>query len=370
METHESKKSSSSKDPMSGCPINFKKIDESELLADARSPRFLLACKRLRIDPLELRSRSFDSFKDKNISIQKQQVRYAMHERSRFQKLRSINECRFSLTSNGANRTSPIDTVSIRLARTLSNSWIGSELSKTGPIVQKGKSEVYMTALKPLKEIAAQAANFSRQGLESSEEKITHKQDCRKDYLKKQAVEFARRKERTEKLRALQSEQEQAIKTREEERSIRRDAYFGSWKAELGQKKTLLNHRSMSVQSRLARLAQEKEEEAQKLQESLSRRQTAITLQQELFRPSTCPKRDGAAAYNSLSVSMAGTADETAKWRRERTAQRAAEHSKQLVSEFKKQQQEFERKLNERKQAKDIAKVSCMSALFWCPPGS
>jgi hypothetical protein len=119
----------------------------------------------------------------------------------------------------------------------------------------------------------------------------------------------------------------------------------------------LLNHRSMSIQSRLAKLAQEKEEEAQKLQESLSRRQTAIAFQQELFRPSTCPRRNGAAgSYNS-------TADETAIWRRERMAQRAAD-SKQIVSEFKKQQQEFERNLNERKeQAKDIAKVSCTSVV-------
>jgi hypothetical protein len=370
METHETKKASSSKDPMLECPIIFEKIDDNELLADLRSPRFLLACKRLRIDPLELRSRSFDYFKDKNVSIEKQQIRFAMHERSRYQKLRTINECRFSLTSSGANGTSPIDTVPIRLTRTLSNSWIGSELSKTGPIVQKGKCEVYMAALKPLKEIAAQAAIFSREGLESSEEKISHNKDCRKDYLKKQAADIARRKERSQKLKALQSEQEQAIQAREEERSIRRDAHFSSWKTELDQKKMFQNHRSLSVQSRLAKLAQEKEEAAQNLQESLSRRQTAITVQQELFRPSTCPRRDGAAAaYNSSSLSIPGTADDTARWRRERMAQRAAEHNKQLVSEFKKQQQEFERKLTEQKeQSRDVAKVSCLATLhcaYW-----
>jgi hypothetical protein len=59
---------------------------------------------------------------------------------------------------------------------------------------------------------------------------------------------------------------------------------------------------------------------------------------------------------------MPGTADETARWRRERAAQRASEHSKQLVSEFKKQQLEFERKLTEPKEkARDLAKVNCLS---------
>ena len=42
----------------------------------------------------------------------------------------------------------PIETALIHLTRALSNSWIGTELSKKGPIVQKGRSEVYMTALK------------------------------------------------------------------------------------------------------------------------------------------------------------------------------------------------------------------------------
>jgi hypothetical protein len=49
------------KNPLDGCPIPIPVVDEAQLLADVRSPRFLEACKKLKIDPIELKPRSFDS---------------------------------------------------------------------------------------------------------------------------------------------------------------------------------------------------------------------------------------------------------------------------------------------------------------------
>jgi hypothetical protein len=49
------------KDPLEGCPIPVPVVDEAQLLADIRSPRFLEACRKLKIDPIELKPRAFDS---------------------------------------------------------------------------------------------------------------------------------------------------------------------------------------------------------------------------------------------------------------------------------------------------------------------
>lgn len=46
---------------MEGCRVPVPTIDEAELLADIRSPNFLEACKKLRIDPIDLKPRSFAS---------------------------------------------------------------------------------------------------------------------------------------------------------------------------------------------------------------------------------------------------------------------------------------------------------------------
>jgi hypothetical protein len=48
-------------DVLEGCPVDVPKIDEGELLADIRSPNFLEACKKVRIDPIDLKPRPFDS---------------------------------------------------------------------------------------------------------------------------------------------------------------------------------------------------------------------------------------------------------------------------------------------------------------------
>lgn len=49
------------KDVMEGCPVPVPTIDEGELLGTIRSPRFFEACKKLRIDPIDLKPRTFDS---------------------------------------------------------------------------------------------------------------------------------------------------------------------------------------------------------------------------------------------------------------------------------------------------------------------
>ena len=329
-----------SKDQMAGCSIHFPDIDESELLSDARSPRFLKACKQLRIDPLELCPKSFESFKGKDTSLELQQVRFAMYQRSRYQKWKAIKECKFSFSDNK-------DTEVSSPQWTLGNSWIGSELSKTGPIVQKGKSEVYMCCLKTLKETANQGAITRHSPSADSDENRNRKHDGRKDCLKKQNNEKSRKKELTEKIRSSQSEKEQAIKAREDAQEQRRLALLQAWSEELKQKKMAQIEHAKLVQSRI-----KQQSKGEGPDRSIREKGSDFpTSKLEFPRPNTSP-------LERKILSSSSSEDLTGRWRRERIAQRAAEQNKQLIAEYRRQQQDFERKVSILEdRAKGIAQV-------------
>ena len=341
-----------SKDPMAGCSIDFPKIDEAKLLASIRSPQFLLACQKLRIDPLELRPRSFDTFKSRDTAFETQQIRFAMYERSRYQKWKAINECNIVENEAKGNRQ-------LAARSALSNTWIGSELSKTGPIIQRGKSEVFLCCLRSLKETANQG--ISRLGIGSSEDNIgKRKADVRQEYLRKTNAESVRRKAFSEKIKASQIEREQAIRARDEALEQRRAALLEKWKLELKKKRDLEVEHQRVIQSRISQLS---------ISDGITRSYhdptypNATKTSKELSRNSRQEARPFSSPGNQqikplLQGSRSGTADPTVRWRRERTEQRAAEQSKQLISEFKRQQQEFERKISEREErSKELAKV-------------
>jgi hypothetical protein len=337
-----------SKTHLEDYPVNVPKIDDMALLADIRSPRFFVACRRLRIDPLELKSRGFESFQEKNVPIAIQQIRFAMHERARFQKWKAINNFRFSLSAKAKDSVErTIESSPTKSA--ISSSWIGAELAKTEPIIRRGKTEVFMSCVKTLREIAS-LTNHQTTNHQSSSEMSSRELDKRKDYIRKLNADKSRRQEKQKKAKELQLLRESTIQAREDELEKRRAALVEQWKTNVEKKKAAHIERVKSVQTRLAKAAKEREDAANHLAETIRRKDAVL---QRTRSPTTLE--------NTKDSSKLSSAAAAARWRRERNAQRSTEHQKQLMAEFKKQQQELDRKVVERQSHfMDETKVSIM----------
>ena len=141
------------KDPMAGASMAAPKVDEAALLSDVRSANFMTACNKLRIDPIELVPRAFDSFSSSGLSHEKQQIRFAMYERGRLSKWTALNECRRVLPKVGGahNRAVSADPTNgkkkLNMSRmsadssvaSLGQSWIVSELARSSEIAARGQ---------------------------------------------------------------------------------------------------------------------------------------------------------------------------------------------------------------------------------------
>lgn len=134
-------------------PLSYPHIDEADLLSDIRSPRFLLACHKLKIDPIELRPKPLEAFQAKNISEDIKKVRFAMYERGRMHKWKQLNECRFALA---ADDPAQARSKSAEPSINLNDSWVMAELSKTREVSEKGRTEVFKSVRKKLKDIASE----------------------------------------------------------------------------------------------------------------------------------------------------------------------------------------------------------------------
>ena len=347
--------------PMEGCPITYPVIDEAQLLADVRSPRFLLACKKLRIDPLELRSPVFES--SSNIPHEKKQIRYAMHERARHTKWHAINECRFSLPAGGQEMRPHLRSPDSPAERSvLSNSWIGIELAKTAPIVQKRRQEVFLKYYKTLKDLASNVHTREVQkqtpaAVEHMESALKRQREQRKLFLKKQMEQIQKKKEKNKKLRETLLGKEKALKEQDEVEQTRRAVLLENLQKEVDQKAKAQLERFKLVRHRLAQVSQEREELAAKREEEMMRKEEAIRRRrEELRRPSSSPM----ASVNLTQESVESQHDKgaAARYRREQAKQRAADHARQLLAEFKKEQQRVEQKAIERSEKeKESTKV-------------
>lgn len=276
---------------MDSCPVPVPKVDEGQLLNDCRSPRFFKACQKLQIDPLDLRPKEFDAFAENGLSIEKQQVRMAMYERSRLAKWQTINDTRFLLPkgdkqqarSQSADmlRSSAEDFANTRI------SWLPAERARTMVQASNGKLEVIKSTAKRLRDITAVGDYSEKEREEEKQKKIEEKlaaERKRKEMIKKDQEKQRIKKERMKKERKEQAEREAALRELDESMQTRINAMHEMWAAESEEKQRKQKEHADQIQRNMDEAARRKEEEVQKLLQGFERKERQVeNMRQAVF---------------------------------------------------------------------------------------
>jgi hypothetical protein len=263
-------------------------VDEAKLLNDCRSPRFFKACQKLQIDPLELRPRELDSFEEPGVSPAKQQVRFAMYERSRLAKWNSINDTRFSLPKGDGLDTRSKSAELFRTSKDLfvqkSISWLPSERARTMQQIRNGRQEVVKITAKRLRDITAVGDYSEKERAENKQKEIEakmaaerkrkeiikrdqEKEQARKDRIKKEWKEM---KEREEKQREFDANMESKLRTMRE-----------TWETESKEKQRKQEEHHNKIARNRDENERKQEEEVQKLLNGFQRKEMQVQKMRE-----------------------------------------------------------------------------------------
>eukprot|EP00960_Hanusia_phi_P026113 746078-Hanusia_phi.AAC.1 len=341
-------KEKNEEDQLAGCPVPFEAVNDAQLLADVRSPRFLQACQQLLIDPLELRPRAFESFRAPGLVHEQQQVRYAVYEKSRMAKWKAINECRArlprALESSGTGsqeRQEKEDSLEL--------SWIHQELSKSKTQVERGKAEAMKIAARKLRDISA-ASKVVRSNLvnilEAQKRRETEakvRADFRRKQMMKKQEELIKRKHEVEQRTiAQQEERKKKIKELDDALSQRIDTLRASYEMEAEKKRKQDETKQQRIQDNINKKEGELQEHTNRILENLRRKEEQIKKKQEEWIEDTRNSSDKLFE---------------AERRRQEAAKCAEDKSRALVAAYKKKQAEVEKKEQQRlERQKEIAK--------------
>jgi len=367
------------KDPLEGCPVTVPRIDEGELLSDIRSPRFLQACKRLRIDPIDLKPRHFETFKQRENVVEKQQIRYAMYERGRFMKWKAINDCRRTLPSvhdaqrhaqtsipaatrasglslaSGGHKHSKSLSASPELSRNdLSQTWLGAVISKTSTIASRGQVEVFKAAAKPLKDIAVEGRFVAKKMADTQAAALESRQlaeQRRKELIKRHAEERKKQKEKAKKALEEMAEKEAKFKELDEAEKARQQALYEQWEAESAEKRRQQDEHFARVQQNVQRQDEEKKEKEQRLLKDLEEKMRRVEEKQHEWI------KGGESGINDKAAAAEARRQEVLRNQVEKAKFLLAEHKKtQLVVERKEEAlREKQNQLTKHRKEKEIA---------------
>mmetsp|Transcript_26676 Transcript_26676/g.67275 ORF Transcript_26676/g.67275 Transcript_26676/m.67275 type:complete len:518 (+) Transcript_26676:73-1626(+) len=357
-------------DPMVGCPVPVPQVDEADLLSDVRNPNFLEACKKLRIDPIDLKPRPFESFKMRGAEDikEKQQVRFAMYERGRFMKWKALGEQIRSMPSLPQEKRMAATSIpnasrgkkkggrrSISaLGDDLSNTKLGEIMSKTQSTFARGQVEVFKAASKPLKDIAYEGKFVVKKAADDTRELIEKRQLAehrRKELIKKHEMEAKKKKERMRKDREEREEREAKFREQDEAERLRNLEMYEAWQQESKQKQQKQLEHFQKVQSNVLRQEREKEEAQQRLLEDMKAKAALVEANQRSWLMGKEEQKVGEQTFEEKAAEAAERRRaEVAKNQAERQRQLAIDQKKQLLAEERKEVERIERaKENERR---------------------
>jgi hypothetical protein len=279
------------KGPMDSCPVPVPKVDEGQLLNDCRSPRFFKACQKLQIDPLDLRPKEFDAFAENGLSMEKQQIRMAMYERSRLAKWQTINETRFLLPKGDKQQARSQSAELLRSsAEEFANtriSWLPAERARTMQQASNGKLEVIKSTAKRLRDITAVGDYSEKEREEEKQKKIEAQlaaERKRKEMIKKDQEKQRIKKERLTKERKEQAEREAALRELDESMQVRLKTMHETWAAESAEKQRKQKEHMDQIQRNMEEADRRKEEEVQKLLQGFERKERQVeNMRQAIF---------------------------------------------------------------------------------------
>uniref|UniRef100_A0A6U5CN42 Uncharacterized protein n=1 Tax=Hemiselmis andersenii TaxID=464988 RepID=A0A6U5CN42_HEMAN len=346
-------------DPLLGCPVPVPKIDEADLLSDVRNPNFLEACKKLRIDPIDLKPRPYESFKGKGADDvkEKQQVRFAMYERGRFMKWKALGdqirsmppvppEKRLAATSiPNASRGKKKGRRSVSaLGDDLSHTKLGEIMSKTQSTFARGQVEVFKAASKPLKDIAYEGRFIVKKAAEDTRDLLEKRQLAehrRKELIKKHEMEAKKKKERMRKDREEREEREAKFREQDEAERQRNLEKYEAWQEESKAKVQKQLEHFQKVHNNVLRQEREKEEQQERLLAEMREKAAIVEANQKSWLKGKEEQRVGDQTFEEKAA-------EAAERRRAEVAKNQAERQRQLAIDQKKQQLAEERKEVER----------------------
>mmetsp|Transcript_29853 Transcript_29853/g.71005 ORF Transcript_29853/g.71005 Transcript_29853/m.71005 type:complete len:506 (+) Transcript_29853:230-1747(+) len=341
------------KDPMAGAPIAAPKVDEAALLSDVRSPHFITACTTLRIDPIELVPRTFDSFSESGLLHEKQQIRFAMYERGRLSKWTALNECRRVLPKLGGaqNRSmsaEPNGKKKLNMSRmsaegstaSLGHSWIDTEMARSSMIASRGQVEVFKTTFKKLKDIQDEGRQVAREVDDTEKMKQEERaaaEQKRRMLIKRHDDAIRKQKEKVKREAADRQERESKFKEMDEASQTRQDMMHKGWEAESVAKLKAMNDHMERVQGNIDRNDLEREINSERILVALARKEQQVEAKQEMWK---------SGSTREVMVEKIRQAER----RRQEVVRIQQDRGKQLLLEHKKQMVDTERKAEERKE--------------------
>lgn len=265
-------------------------VDEAKLLNDCRSPRFLKACQKLQIDPLELRPRELESFEEPGVSPAKQQARFAMYERSRLAKWNTINDTRFSLPKgdglDSRSKSAELFRTSTDLFVQKSISWLPSERARTMQQIRNGRQEVVKITAKRLRDITAVGDYSEKERAENKQKEIEakmaaerkrkeiikrdqEKEQARKDRLKKEWKDMKEREEKQREFDANMESKLRAMREAWENESKEKQRKQEEHHEKIARNREEIERKQKEEQDKLIHDFERKESQVQKMRESV-----------------------------------------------------------------------------------------------------